>query len=178
VTRFSIVACTCLLVATAAAASEGQRVELPRYGVSAFVPSGWHITYGRVNAVVDPVTLFTASTFPLHATRADRAGATGICSRPLQRAWRADGAYVQVAEERDGASRKRMLRRVGHRPRHFMLTAQGGGGLCTPPDSGQIAFRQGGRAFYVYYGLGRRASHATRAQAAAILDSLRIAARR
>jgi hypothetical protein len=34
-----------------------------------------------------------------------------VCSKALQRAWRADGAYVQLAEERDGASRRRMLRR-------------------------------------------------------------------
>jgi hypothetical protein len=97
-----------------------------------------------------------------------------VCSRPIQRAWRRDGAYVQVAEERDGASRKRMLRRVPPRPAHFALTARGGGGLCTPPDSGEIVFQQGGRAFYVFYGIGPQASRRVRAQARVILDSLRI----
>jgi hypothetical protein len=82
------------------------------------------------------------------------------------------------AEERDNASRKVMLRRVPHRPRQFRLTARGGGGPCTPPDSGQLVFQQGGRAFSVYYGFGRSGSRASRSQPAAILESLRIAPRR
>jgi hypothetical protein len=156
----------------------GRRFTLRPYGIDVFVPAGWRVTRERVNAVVDPVTLFTASTFPLEARRTDRVGSSGICSRPIQRAWRRDGAYVQVAEERDGASRKRMLRRVPPRPAHFALTARGGGGLCTPPDSGEIVFQQGGRAFYVFYGIGLQASRAVRAQARVILESLRITPRR
>jgi hypothetical protein len=69
------------------------------------------VTYERVNGVGDPMTLFTASTFPLRVMPADQAGTTGICSKALRRAWRPEGAYVQLAEERDGASRKLMLRR-------------------------------------------------------------------
>jgi hypothetical protein len=157
---------------------DGRRLTLEPYAISVFVPAGWHVTRVRVNTVVDPVTLFTASTFPLEVRRTDRVGPSGFCSRPIQRAWRRDGAYVQVAEERDGASRKRMLRRVSQRPPHFALRARGGGGLCTPPDSGEIVFQQGGRAFYVFYGIGPRASRAVRAQARAILESLRITARR
>ena len=70
-----------------------------------------------------------------------------------------------------------MLRRVPKRPRHFTLTASGWGGLCTPPDSGEILFQEGGRAFYVFYGIGAKASRATHAEAAALLDSLRISPR-
>ncbi len=101
----------------------------------------------------------------------------GLCSKSLRAAWRADGAYVHLVEELDGASRKRMLRRVPRRPRHFVLNAREAGGLCTPADSGELAFKQGGRAFYVFYGLGKRASGATRLAAAMLLDSLRIAPR-
>ena len=74
------------------------------------------MTYERVNGVGDPVTLFTASTYPVRLRHEDRAGATGMCSKALQRAWRPEGAYIQLAEERDGASRVWMLRRVpsGH----------------------------------------------------------------
>jgi hypothetical protein len=74
------------------------------------------------------VTIFTASTFQLNIGPTDQAGSSGVCSKTLQRAWRNDGAYVQLAEERDGASGKRMLRRVMHRPSHFSLTARGWGG--------------------------------------------------
>lgn len=172
-----MLACAGAVIATAMGSGDARRINLPQHRVSVFVPGSWHVTYERVNGVVDPVTLFNASTFPLRVRPADQAGRSGVCSKALQRAWRADGAYVQLAEERDGASRKRMLRRVQRRPRHFELTARGAGGLCTPPSSGQIAFHEGGRAFYVFYGIGRKASRATRGEAAALLDSLRIAPR-
>jgi len=42
--------------------------------------------------------------------------------------------------------------------------AKGAGGLCTPPDSGEIPFQDKGRAFYVFYGFGPNASHATHAK--------------
>jgi hypothetical protein len=138
------------------------------------VPAGWHLTLGRINGVVDPVTVFTASTFRVPSLRTS----SGLCSRALRRGWRRDGAYVQLTEERDGASRKRMLRRVPQRPQHFRLNAKGGGGLCTPPDSGEIAFQARGRAFYVFYGFGPNASPATRAAAAGLLDAMTIAPRR
>jgi hypothetical protein len=162
------------VLVTAMGWDDGRRINLSHHRVSVFVPSGWHMRYERVNGVVDPVTIFTASTFRLHVRPSDQAGSSGVCSKALQRASRADGAYVQLAEERDGASRKRMLRRVLQRPSHFKLTARGGGGLCTPPNSGEIPFQDRGRAFYVFYGIGPKASRATRAEAAALLDRLRI----
>lgn len=129
---------------------------------------------GTINGVIDPVTVFTVSTFRLQPARTS----SGVCSAALQRAWRADGAYVQLSEERDGASRQRMLRRVPLRPKHFALHASGQGGLCTPADSGGLSFQAGGRAFDVNYGFGPRASKATRARAAAMLDAMRITPRK
>jgi hypothetical protein len=153
-------------------ASANARID--RDGISFRVPKGWQLTVGRINGVVDPVTVFTVSTFRIQR----RDSSSGFCSAALQRAWRPKGAYVQLAEERDGASRARVLRRVPPRPRHFVLRATGPGGLCTPGESGQLSFQQGGRAFYVYYGFGRRAPKATRARAVALLDDMRIAPRR
>ena len=37
-----------------------------------------------------------------------------------------------------------------------------------------MTFRERGRAFYVFYGIGKRASAVTRRQVRALLDSLRI----
>jgi hypothetical protein len=162
-------------VALAAGAAPGTHVVLPRANVSFVLPPGWHVTTARLNAVVDPVTIFTATSFPFRQARPDQ---DGICAPTLRSHFRATGAYVQLTEERDGASRKRMLRRVAPRPRHFLLNARGGGGLCTPADSGEIVFHERGRAFYLFYGIGRRASPATRAALTRLVDSLEITARR
>jgi hypothetical protein len=166
-----------VLVVCAASASlaegAGSSRRFNRGGVSIIVPKRWHLTLRRVNGVFDPVTVFTVSTFQLRSAPASR-----VSARALQRAWRPDGAYVQLAEERDGASRGRMLHRVPQRPKHFRLDAKGGGGLCTPPDSGELVFQEKGRAFYVFYGFGRSASHATRAAAVRTLDQMQIAPHR
>jgi len=71
-----------------------------------------------------------------------------------------------------------MLRRIPHRPRPFKLDAKGWGGLCTPPDSGELSFQAHGRAFYLFYGFGPKASNKLRTQAAAMLDNMRIRPRR
>jgi len=144
-------------------------VTLPR-GISFALPAGWQVTTSRINGVRDPVTVFTATSFRLRHIHP----APGLCSRTLQEQWRLDGAYVQLTEERDGASRRRMLPRTPSRPRHFRLDAEGAGGLCTPPNSGELTFREHGRAFYLFYGFGTRAATATHAQAMQLLDSLRI----
>ena len=83
------------------------RVTLPR-GISFAIPAGWQVTTARINGVRDPVTVFTATSFRLR----HRQPAPGLCSRTLQDQWRVDGAYVQLTEERDGASRRRMLPRT------------------------------------------------------------------
>jgi hypothetical protein len=171
-----VIAITLILAGSAAGLAYGARsaVRLDRAGISFQVPRGWHLTIGRINGAIDPVTVFTVSTFRLLLARTS----TGICSPALRRAWRADGAYVQLSEERDGASRKRMLRRVPRRPKHFVLHTSGQGGLCTPPDSGGLSFQANGRAFDVNYGFGPKASKATRARAVAMLDALRITPRK
>jgi hypothetical protein len=145
-----------------------------RDGVTFGVPSGWSLTLGRINGVTDPVTVFTVSTFRLPAGPTS----SGLCSARLQRAWRADGGYLQLTEERDGASLRRMLRRSPPRPSHFVLSAKGAGGLFTPPSSGELFFRDHGRAFYVFYGFGSKAPRQVHAQAVRLLDGMQIAQRR
>ena len=47
-------------------------------------------------------------------------------------------------------------------------------GFAPAPVSGQLTFHQFGRAFYIYYGVGSKASTRTRQAVVAMLDSLRI----
>jgi hypothetical protein len=159
---------------TGSASGATTDVQLNRSGVVVQVPTGWQLTHGRINNVVDPVTVFTISTFHIQKIPGS---ASGYCSVALQKAWRASGAYVQLTEERDGASRARMLKRVQRRPARFVLSAKGAGGLCTPADSGSLSFQEKGRAFSVYYGFGPKAPTATRAGAAAMLDAMKITPR-
>ena len=147
-----------------------------RDGISIRVPEGWRLTTHRINGVLDPVSVFTVSTFRFQPRPGSPS--SGVCSAVLRRAWRPGGAYVQLTEERDGASRTRMLRHVPHRPRRFKLDAKGWGGLCTPPDSGEFSFQSHGRAFYVFYGFDPKASMKVRAAAAAMLDNMQIRPRR
>ncbi len=170
VSRALVIALVVGAAASSLAYSASPGARFNRDGVSFQVPKDWQLTLGRINGVSDPVMVFTVSTFRLQVEVAS----SGICSRALQRAWRSDGAYVQLTEERDGASRKRMLGRVPPRPKHFRLVAKGSGGLCTPPNSGALAFQEKGRAFYVFYGFGPQASRGTRAAALALLDNMRI----
>ncbi len=164
------------IVALAASASSSgpswarTRFDVPGASMSLSYPLNWHISTRRLTGVIDPVTRFTVTSFPFRQSRPD----TDFCARTLARRWPANGAYVQVAEELDGASLRKMLSRVPPRPRHFTLARSGAGGLCTGPVSGQLTFRERGRAFYVYYGVGRKASPATRCAVVAVLDSLRI----
>jgi len=45
---------------------------------------------------------------------------------------------------------------------------------ASPPNRGELTIREHGRAFYVFYGFGTRASTATHVRAMQLLDSLRI----
>src|SRR6266436_8695118 len=92
-----VVAITLILASAVSGLAYGARAgaQFDRQGVSFQVPQGWHLTIGRINGVIDPVTVFTVSTFRLQPARAP----SGVCSPALQRAWRADGAYVQLSEE-------------------------------------------------------------------------------
>jgi hypothetical protein len=147
-----------------------ERFIVPHARMSVSYPANWHISTKRLNGVIDPVTRFTVTSFPLRQSKPG----PGFCAPTLAKQWPPNGAYVQVTEELDGASLKKMLRRVPPRPKRFTLATSGAGGLCTEPVSGQLMFHQLGRAFYIYYGVGSRASTRTRRAVAAILDSLHI----
>jgi hypothetical protein len=147
-----------------------ERFIVPHARMSLDYPANWHISTRRLNGVIDPVTRFTVTSFPLRQSKPD----PDFCARTLGKQRPSNGAYVQVTEELDGASLKKMLRRVPPRPKRFTFASSGAGGLCTGPVSGQLMFHQLGRAFYIYYGVGSKASTRTRQAIVAILDSLRI----
>jgi hypothetical protein len=135
--------------------------------VSFRYPSNWYLTRRRIDNVIDPTTLFAVSTYPL-PNAIDDCDGTHARGRP------ADGAFLLVKEVLDGASLKRSLPRLPARPRVFRLPTSGAAG-CLAPPSVAYQFRVGGRAFYVWISVGRKASAPTRAALASLLDGMRIA---
>ncbi|HEY3182794.1 MAG TPA: hypothetical protein VGJ77_08175 [Gaiellaceae bacterium] len=89
--RLSIaaVAIVALTPAANAGVDAGGGTRVTRDRVTFQVPADWHLTLGRLNGVVDPVTVFTVSTFPLRPAPVS----SGVCEPALQRAWRPDGAF-------------------------------------------------------------------------------------
>ena len=130
-------------------------------------PANWHVTTRRLDSVLDPHTLFAASTYQVPSGTVDCDG-TRASGRPK------DGAFVLMKEVLDGASLRRSLPRLQSRPRQFRLPARGRAG-CLPPASVQYQFRVGKRAFYIWMSIGPRASTATRQALARLLDRMWIA---
>ena len=172
--KFVLCTLAALSAAVAVAAAGGGaaparvlRFEVPRRGVSFTYPATWHVTLRRLDVVLDPHTLFTASSYVVpRGPRADCDG-TRAAGRPD------DGAFVLVKEILDGASRKRSLPRLLPKPRRFVLPARGRAG-CLPPVSATFQFRAAGRAFYAFVSVGPHASRRTRAAARHVLESMRV----
>jgi hypothetical protein len=141
------VALVLLLLAPSAVAALGssERVyQRPRVGLSVRYPSGWTIVRRHLTP----------------------------CSNPIQRmALRRRGALVLLMESLDPP---RYVKRFPRRPEHFRLRGDPQWLVCCEPlrkRGWRLDFRDGGRAFYAYvYGSNR----AERAQAVAIVDSLRV----
>jgi hypothetical protein len=131
-------------------------------------PANWHVTTRRLDNVLDPHTLFAASTYQVPSGTVDNCDGTRASGRPR------DGAFVLMKEVLDGASLRRSLPRLPSRPRQFRLPARGRAG-CLPPASVQYQFRVGKRAFYIWMSIGPRASAATRQALARLLDRMWIA---
>jgi hypothetical protein len=130
-------------------------------------PANWHVTTRRLDNVLDPHTLYAASTYRVPSGTVDCDG-TRASGRPR------DGAFVLMKEVLDGASLRRSLPRLPSRPRQFRLPARGQAG-CLPARSVQYQFRTGKRAFYIWMSIGPRASAATRQAVARLLDRMWIA---
>jgi hypothetical protein len=143
-------------------------VTLPDARIMVRYPSNWYVTTRRLDYVSDPRTLVAVASYVIPL----RAGAS--CDGTQGRGRPADGAFVLLKEVLDGASLRRSLPRLSTRPTHFKIPSDGRAG-CLPPYSATYQFRVGRRAFYTYVSVGPRATKATRAAVAQVLDTMKIA---
>ena len=139
-----------------------------RPSISFTYPASWHVTTHRLDNVLDPKTLFAVTSYRPPKRPPDDCPGSRARGRP------ASGAFVLVQEELDGASLKRSLPRLRAKPRHLSVPTSGAVS-CLPPASRLYQFRLAGRAFYVWVSIGPRASPATRAAVATLLDGIWIA---
>ena len=175
----SVIVMTVALAATAGAfatsdgrstnpASRFNGLTLPDAKITVTYPFNWYVTTRRLDYVVDPHTLLAVASYVIPF----RAGAN--CDGTQGRGRPADGAFILLKEDLDGTSLTRSLPRLSTRPIRFKVPSGGRAG-CLPPYSAVFQFRVASRAFYVYVSVGPRATKATRAAVARVLDTMKIA---
>jgi hypothetical protein len=141
---------------------------LPDAKITVTFPFNWYVTTRRLDYLVDPHTLLAVASYVIPF----RAGAN--CDGTQGRGRPVDGAFILLKEVLDRASLRRSLPRLSTRPIRFNVPSGGRAG-CLPPYSAVYQFRVASRAFYVYVSVGPRATKATRAAVARVLDTMKIA---
>jgi hypothetical protein len=134
-------------------------------GIVVRYPDGWYVTNEPLNSITDPVLRFVLSSYRLPAG----ADANANYAPPTR------GVIAELVEEvppinNDGVWRPR--------PRRFRLPRLGRLETFGGNRWGEVLFRNHGRHFYIFIGVGRRASSAQVALMLRTLDAMAITARR
>lgn len=144
-----------------------RRVNVPA-GLSVRVPAGWHVLRGWLSDVVDPAPRLAVASFPARLSRQ-----TCACGFPNIVRFPRDGVFMFAWEYLN--PRRTQLARTPRRPARFSLSvSRAVRQTCYGPSDG-ADFKDAGRVFQVEIYIGPGAGRALRAQAAAVLDSLRVA---
>ena len=143
------------------------RVSVPAR-LSVRVPVGWHVLRGWLSDVIDPAPRLAVASVPVRLSRH-----TCECGFPNVVDFPRNGGFVFVWEylrpSRPGLSR------VPSRPVRFHLAVDGMVRKTCDGPSDTFGFKDAGRIFQVEVYLGPAVTAALRDQAAAMLDSLRVA---
>jgi len=139
------------------------------HGLSVRVPSGWRVLRGWLSDVTDPAPRLALASFSARLShRTCECGFPNVVNFPR------NGAFVFVWEYLHYP--RWSLARVPRRPARFSLATGTGVRLTCDGPNGGSAFKDAGRVLQVEVYLGPSAGPALRAQAAAALESLRLAA--
>jgi hypothetical protein len=144
------------------------------HGLTAELPAGWQQAAGKLTRLEDPREALSVGTFPL---RYRQAGCYQMPSSALDDLGAGD-ALVTLQER--GTDPKSSWPDFPQRPTHFGPTpgdTSSDAPACAPRGrfvSHWFRFTDAGRHFHVLVAFGPDASAATREQAWAILDSLRV----
>lgn len=153
------------------ASARPHRVTDARHGLSYELPAGWFRARRSLTPhLVDPREVLSAATYPLRYRQTSCAQVPGSALEDLPR----DGAFLTIEERGRGSADG-----FPARPAHFGPQEGGNADFrgCVPRarfNDSWFTFGDGGRHFHVDVAFGPQATRATRAQAWAILDSLRV----
>jgi len=149
---------------SALAAADGTHV-FRGPGIVVRYPNGWYVTNEPLNAITDPVLRFVLSSYRLPAG----ADADADYAPPTR------GVIAELVEEVPPINNGGVWR---PRPRRFRLPRLGRMEAFGGNRWGEVLFRDHGRHFYIFIGVGRRVSSAQVALMLRTLDVMAISARR
>jgi hypothetical protein len=152
-----------VVASTSAAAADPRVFRGP--GIVLRTPSGWYVTNAPLNGITNPVQRFVLSSYRVPTGRPDFDGNYAPPPR---------GVVVQLLEEmpplnNGGVWPQRPLR--FRLPRLGLMEGFGG------DRWGEVRFREHGRRFYIFLGIGRHASSARIGLSLESLDGMTITAR-
>ena len=133
-------------------------------GIVVRYPDGWYVTNEPLNSITDPVQRLVLSSYRVPAG----ADANGSYAPPM------GGVIAQLVEETPPLSNSSDWR---PRPHAFSLPRLGLMETFGGNRWGELLFRDHGRHFYIFIGVGRRASSAQVALMLRTLDAMTITAR-
>jgi len=154
-----------LAVAASASAAGGARV-FRGPGIVLRYPDGWYATNEPLNGITDPVQRFVLSSYRVPAGGAD---ANATYAPPPR------GVIAQLVEEVPPINNGGVW---PPRPHRFSLPRLGRMETFGGNRWGETLFRDQRRHFYIFIGVGRRASSAQVALMLRTLDAMTINARR
>ena len=158
-----------LLLSGSASGAGGSLRVFSDHGISFDYPSAWYATRKPLSNATEPVYRFAVGNFRFHRTRRD----IGPCLSGIANQRPRNGVLAFMREAL-GADRRRSLPRTPARPKDISLPRRSEQAWCLGRGTGEIAFHEAGRVFYLAISVGPTASRADKGRLRALLNAMRI----
>jgi hypothetical protein len=139
------------------------------HGISFAYPSAWRATTKPLSNATEPVYRFAVGNFRFHRTPRD----IGPCLSGIAKQRPRNGVLAFMRESL-GADRRRSLPRTPARPKDISLPRRSEQAWCLGRGTGEIAFHESGRVFYLAISVGPTASRADKRRLHTLLNAMRI----
>ena len=167
--RIAAVALMMLLLTGSASGAGGSLRVFSNRGISFAYPSVWHTTTKPLSNATEPIYRFAVGNFRFHRTRRD----IGPCLSRIAKQRPRNGVLAFMREAL-GADRRRSLPRTPARPHDISLPRRSDQAWCLGDGTGEIAFHQSGRVYYLAISVGPTASRADKRRLHALPNAMKI----